>query len=177
MSGVYSLPAVRLMFALAAAPGIIFLVHVAAARLRPRASRQLVALQAALAGAVPVAALAWQVSLRDLPAKEAVPAGLYAVIVYGGLANTYFHLFNMSETARRIRILYEVYRAGTLSPEEFESLYKTTGIIGVRLGRLIAMKQLRLEDGRYAVRGKTMLRAAQAVVAWRRLLGLQRKGA
>lgn len=173
MMGVSSPPVVRLLFVLLSTPVVIFFAHAVLARLRPRASRQMVAVQAAVASALPLALLAWRVALRFLPKGEVAPAALYAIVSYCCLANTYFHLFNMSETARRIRILYEVYKAGSLSPAAFESLYKTTDIIGIRLKRLVAMKQLRQEGGMYMIDGKTLLAAARIVISWRRLLGLE----
>ncbi len=167
------LPEVRLLLILLSTPFIVFIVHVILIRVRPGISRQLTAVQAILASAAPLALTTWSFALKDFSPPEMLPAILYSLILYGCLANTYFHFFNMSETARRIRILYEVYRAGSLSPTVFESLYKTTDIINIRLIRLVDMKQLRQEEGVYMIGRKTLLRAAQFVVIWRRLLGLE----
>ncbi len=176
MAGAASLPVARLFFILLASPAVIFFVHLFLARLCRRTSRQLVAVEAAVIGAVPVAIASWRLALRLLRPGEVTPAVFYCIIVYGCLANAYFHFFNMSETARRIRILYEVYREGALSPAAFESLYRTTGIIEIRLRRLVEMKQLKEEGGQYVVHGRSLLAAARIVVAWRRLLGLETGG-
>ncbi len=56
----------------------------------------------ALAGA---AVIAWY---EARPLREAVSMLVFSGIVYNGIAYAYFHVFNMSETARRIRILLHV---------------------------------------------------------------------
>ena len=173
MSGAASMPVLRLIFVLLSAPVVIFSVHLFLARLRRSASRPLVAVEAIAASAVPMAIASWHLALRFFPPGEGVQAVIYTIVVYGCLANAYFHFFNMSESARRIRILYEVYKAGSLSPAAFESLYKTTGIISIRLRRLLELKQLRQEGGQYMVGGRTLLMAARVVIMWRRMLGLE----
>lgn len=165
-----------MMAVLAGSPLVIFVLHAGLSRLAGSGSRQLLAVRVAAAGALPTGFMLWYLVFRPMGGGGAGTAVLYSSIVYICLATTYFHFFNMSETARRIRILYEVHRAGSLGARELEALYKTTDIISIRLKRMAAMGQLRREGDFYVIGRQTLLRAAQAIMFWRKLLGLTSVG-
>jgi len=97
----------------------------------------------------------------------------FAFLVFNGIAYAYFHFFNMSETARRIRILLQIRRAGPsgLRIRELERQYSQKDMIEARLDRLVRMNQLSLApDGRYRVAGNTLLWAGRIMGLWRRLV-------
>jgi hypothetical protein len=160
---------------LAASPVWILLTHVVLARVFRRPAPQVVAVGAGLAGAVPTAILAGTLALPEssLLARMPVEAS-YAAVVYVCLAYSYFHLFNMSETARRIRILRELYRAGSLSVDEISRLYSGASMMETRFDRLLATGQLEMREDRYVGAGRLLYAAACVVRVWRLVLGFDR---
>lgn len=160
---------------LAAAPAAILVVHMALGRaLRERSRQKVAALSAALAAA-PVAAL------LELNARRAGATlgqrpldAAYAAVVYGAVAYAYFHLFNLGETARRIRILREIHAAGTLRDDALAGAYGSDELVTVRLGRLVETGQVEVRGGRYVLVGAVLYAAARVVQAWRTMLGFGR---
>ena len=167
-------PAVRLsaLAILAAAPCWIFLVHMALSRMLRGRSRQKVAALAAALGALPTGALL-EVNARR--AAGTLSGHLidiaYAALVFGGLAYAYFHLFNLGETARRIRILREIYSVGALRTDDLADAYGRDELVTVRLARLVETGQVVVRDGRYVLAGGLLYAAARVVQSWRALLG------
>ena len=82
------------------------------------------------------------------------------MIVYICLVYTYFHFFNMSETARRIRILIHLLGQNLSSDQLFE-LYGPKQMIQVRLLRLCQMGWLRLSPDGLVINNKLVLKVAQ----------------
>lgn len=164
----------KMIAILALSPLLILLAHILLSRLNSGSSRQVTALKAMLLGFIPTAFL---LCVAVFDASRSVNSGLWAAaycfIVYVCLAYTYFHFFNMSETARRIKILYEIYRSGRIAPSELETMYKTAGIVGTRLKRLLAMKQLKFADGYYSPDGRLLLGVATVISMWRKVIGLK----
>lgn len=147
-------------------------------------SNQLVVILCAAAGAVPMGAALWGAYIGGpgLAFSEAAVASLYSLVVYALLAYTYFHLFNMSETARRIRILREIHAAGSLSAEEIAGRYSAEAIFANRIERLLAAGQIREvgggrgeggghDDRRYVLSGRLLYTAALVLAFWGRVLG------
>ncbi len=104
---------------------------------------------------------------------EFVRAWAYFMLVYTCIGYSYFHVFNLSETARRVRLLHEILKAGSISSEKLFSLYQTADIVNVRLKRLENMGQLHVLDGKYQIKGRALLFAAQMIMVWRTLLGFE----
>jgi hypothetical protein len=84
------------------------------------------------------------------------------------LAHFYFHLFNMSETARRIKIVRLFYRnedagavLGNYSPEE---------LVEQRIERLLILRQVRSVEGKILPHGKLLILVARVMIAYERLL-------
>jgi hypothetical protein len=166
-------PEENMLATLLLSPFIIFAVHMALSRWSRHTSRQLTAVKAAALGSVPVVLILGGFVFRDIHEPlEFMTAFLYCALVYCLLSISYFHFFNMSETARRIRILCELERAGSLSTRDMTALYKTTDIIRFRLDRLVAMRQLKCEAGWYSIDGKVLYWTGIAITLWRRVLGL-----
>jgi len=157
-----------MLAALALAPLAMLLVHALLARLARRASRQVVATTAGLGGAA-ATALAW--NGLAAPADATVWAQLYVAVVSVLIAYAYFHFFNMSETARRVRILMEVAEAGTLDADAIAARHPPAPLVEVRIERLLAAGQAVEREGRIALASSLLVLAARVVFAWRRVLG------
>lgn len=97
---------------------------------------------------------------------------IYSFIVFNCLNYSYFHFFNMSETARRIKILLEIKTKNAISEEELQESYRYEEMIPRRLERLIAMKQVFQKDEKYYLKGKMLFICAIIIYEWRKILGL-----
>jgi hypothetical protein len=154
----------------------IFLSHIVLARVLPRPAPQVVAIGAALAGALPTGFLI--ATLASLPPSALLRMPVvttYVAVVYTCLAYAYFHLINMSETARRIRILRELHAAGSLTAEEISRRYSGAAVLEARFDRLLATGQLEVRAGRFVRAGRLLYLAACLVRGWRLVLGLERR--
>lgn len=96
----------------------------------------------------------------------------YCLIVYNAVMYSYFHLFNMSETARRIRILLNVLEHGVLRREKILAIYSPCDMVMVRLERLVLMGWLKRNSaGRYMIGAGWALRLAQGFRLMRQMMG------
>lgn len=121
-------------------------------------SPQRVAILVSLGTAAACTAIAtWWGGLRDLP---------FAAVVSACIAYCYFHLFNMSETARRIRILTSSYLGVPID----ERNYSLDAMIDARIERLIMVDALRLDGGCHRPVPGPLLAAASVLDWWRGLL-------
>ena len=161
-----------------AIPVALFAAHVLLSRYvdwHPRLhAPQVLLMQLALAFNLAVLAGTWliaQLEARD--AAQTMYMLVFAFLVFNGIAYAYFHFFNMGETARRVRMLLQIRRAGPagLRVQELERQYSQKDMIEARLDRLVRMNQLSLApDGRYRVVGNTLLWAGRIMGLWRRLV-------
>lgn len=94
------------------------------------------------------------------------------IISYASLGYCYFHFVNLGETARRIRILRELYESvDGLTKEEILQRYDAKYILDRRLDRLIANSQVILIDGKYYIKGQPfMLTISHIIVALKYIL-------
>ena len=97
-------------------------------------------------------------------------AVVYAFLVYNSLGYAYFHFFNMSETARRIKILLEIKKNKALIIENLVQDYQSDFMIKTRLQRLIELNQIKLINGKYFIKGKILLFAAIMVNCLKKIL-------
>ena len=155
----------------------LLIVHILAMRffafLRRPVSRQLVTLGCVLAGNLPLLGISLVSSRAEvwLDSKPLARA-FYFLIVYNALGYSYFHLFNMSETARRVRILCEIDESGGLNSTELAGRYGAGDMIAVRLERLVAIGQLLRQGDRYVSKNSWLYYSALVVAEWRRWLKL-----
>lgn len=165
--------AIKILLILASTPLQVIIIHILASRLLRQIPPQLTTVGCAVFGQVPIGLILWFLVFLRYPMSliEVVITSFYAFIVYNALAYTYFHLFNMSETARRIKILYEIDRAGSLSNEAIPCNYGVSEMLSVRLKRLVDIGQLDLKGGTYTQKGRLLYFAAWIVLTWRRILG------
>lgn len=168
---------IRFFIILAFSPVLVLIVHSIISRLitprKPEISRQLICIVCSLIGNIPMAILLWYGALIDLTnsPNELVSAAIYAAIVYNALGYCYFHLFNMSETARRVRVLSEINSAGKLTTQEIMSIYDIGDMFDVRINRLLSMKQISQIGDRYVLRRHLLFYTAKIVSLWAHLLG------
>lgn len=166
-------PERKMLIILLSSPLIIFVTHILLMRLFSNTSPQIITIKSAFLGYLPTGLLLYKFVFCTFPFTfTLILLMFYCFIIYTSLAYTYFHFFNLSETGRRIRILYEIYKAGSLPLRDITSLYKLSDIIDIRLKRLIAMKQLKYTDGYYSLDGKILYYMALLVSLWRNILGL-----
>jgi hypothetical protein len=143
-------PQAKLLILLAASPLLVLTLHTVVSRaltiFKPEVSPQKVCMWCVLFGNIPVGLLLSYFVLIGATAQnvEVLPTVLYSVIVYNALGYCYFHTFNMSETGRRVRILYELYRSGGLGTAEIASLYDVEDMLSVRIERLLSMGQVKV---------------------------------
>ncbi len=158
------------MFAASPVIGLLACVsaHVIVSRAAPAVPRLLGVVGSVLAGFAAVGALGvtyargWPASPLDHAATGAAWA-----VAYLALAYTYvFGFFNLSESARRIRLLIELRAAGErgLSLEEILAAYNARMIVEARLGRMQAGAQIVERDGRYVIRQSLVLAVAKILM-------------
>lgn len=93
------------------------------------------------------------------------------LLIYALLGYCYFHFVNMSETARRIRILTELTEVrGGLSLRDILGRYNAGDIIDRRLARLVNNGQVKCENGRYYIGNFTVLTMARFTAAAKRVI-------
>lgn len=79
------------------------------------------------------------------------------ILIYFALGYCFFHFINLGETARRIRLLRELYDAPQgLTEEQILLRYNSEGIIKARLDRLLNNKQIILRGEKFYVPGSVM---------------------
>lgn len=149
-------------------------VHALLSRGLPGSPRQIVAIRAVLIGYLPLLILLRGFVLSQVAPQQRSVILLYSVITYSGFGYFYFHLFNTSETARRIKMIYQIYTSESLNERDISTLYNTTEIVKLRLKRLTETHQLNYENGYYSVKGRLLYVGALIVALWQHVLGLDR---
>lgn len=143
------------------APFTALILHILVYRLIPAAKKLP---RQKLAVLVIGGALAFSVGLAiylRLDWGQVLNAGLLSTM----FGYSYFHFFNMSETARRIRILVE-YVAGIPSSS---SGYDKDKIFGNRITRMGETGLIIESDGKLQAQNGPILWAAYVILTWRRM--------
>ena len=131
-----------------------------------------VGVKCALLGNLPVLFATWLVlSASEITGYEVASAMIYVFITYNALAYSYYHLLNMSETGRRIRILHELNLTGRLRYEELAGRYGAGDMLDVRLERLVNMNQVTQDNGRYLLKSFVLSQIGFMVLGWGFFLG------
>jgi len=107
--------------------------------------------------------------------QEKIGLFFYGTILFIAVGYFYFHLFNTSETARRIRIMQEIHHSGFLTKADIVTLYSEKHMVEVRLARLVSLKQLILKNESYFLHRSLLYYAALFVWFWRFIIGLEKK--
>jgi hypothetical protein len=167
-----------ILFAVTPFVGLLtcLVVHVLLSRAMPTLPRHRGLAASVLVGLVVVVGLAvaftQQSTGRMLSADRWGAAGVWA-LTYLGLAYCYvFGLFNLGESARRIRLLVEVQERGErgMTLEEIQAVYNARVIVELRLQRLVAGGQITEHDGRYVSRRSSMLYVSKLLVVLKLIL-------
>ena len=109
-------------------------------------------------------------------ARETVLMLIFVFLVFNGFLYAYFHFFNMSETARRIRMLLLIRFKGALQDEEMRENYSPVSMVKVRLNRLVETGQIiKRSDDQYYIASFFLLRVSFLIAAWRSLLGFEQR--
>lgn len=96
---------------------------------------------------------------------------ILSLLTYSSLGYCYFHFINLGETARRIRILRELYEFKEgLTEEEILKRYNAREIVDKRLSRLLKNKQIILREGRYHIGNPIMFLIAKIMTGLKVLL-------
>ena len=173
----------RLSILLAAlcSPVLILAMHIMLSRLalaiKSKRQPQFICLRAVLCANIPFAALLWMIFLNAYGAGAApsvisyLPSFIYALIVFNLIGYTYFHIYNMSETARRVRILYDIYSKGHLTRSDIGNIYSKGEMVAVRMERLLGLGQIKEVGGAYHLDGRLLYHAALVLAFWSRLIG------
>jgi hypothetical protein len=91
--------------------------------------------------------------------------------IYLCLSYNYFHFINMGETARRIRIIREIYDSPNgLSEGDILTRYNSEQMIELRIERLLSKKQVTLKNNYYFIDNSTMLVITKAMIFLKVLL-------
>jgi hypothetical protein len=99
-----------------------------------------------------------------VPSKDFISYFISNTIIYISLGYCYFQFINLGETARRIRILRELY--GTkdgLNMEGILNRYNAGGVVEMRINRLLANGQIILKNDRYFIGRPFMLLIAKII--------------
>ncbi len=139
---------------------------------REKAIRQKGPVAAALFGLLPLGGLflAWLFVFFIRNTAAIFWSGFYLFAVYLLMAYVYFHVFNMSETARRIRILTYGHRQGKVVKQKLIQDYTRNKMVEIRVARLLALRELQQRDFSYLIGRGILLIPARGVFAFRRLL-------
>ena len=124
------------------------------------------------AGVIAVVAAWTGVVTWDNGLAEFVSAAVYVGLVYSAMALLYIDAINIAETSLTTHTLLEIAWAGTLSDRELFSHYHADDMVRARMGRMISLGQIRVEGDRHFLAASWLLRFAQAVALWRRVIGL-----
>jgi len=109
--------------------------------------------------------------LNSLSKKEILSLSIVNCIIYFSMGYCYFNYINLGETARRIRILREIYDSKEgLSMEEILKRYNAKEIIERRIKRLLKNRQIIYKDGKYYIGKPIMLVIAKIIVIMKVIL-------
>jgi len=113
-------------------------------------------------------------AIRNVPVLEFFILIIYALIVYNCVLYAYFHLFNMSETARRIRILLHLRESGGLAKQQLIALYSPQNMVEARLKRLQKMGVIcTTQEGNYRISNRIAVMIARLFQVIRKFGGFR----
>jgi len=120
----------------------------------------------AVTGLVSVCTVETYISMSMFQSLNKFSATLIAnFIIYMSLCYCYFHFINLGETARRIRILREIYDSEEgLSMTEILERYNAKEIFEKRINRLLNNGQIVDKNGKYYIGNPVMLLIAKVIV-------------
>lgn len=112
----------------------------------------------------------WAAANGTMAISQILWHGIYLFSLYAISAYIYYQVFNLSETARRIRILAECTKTGVLNEEILVKKYTCQNMVSIRLERLIGLGILRINQNRYFTTGKIPTIYSKTVFSLRKIL-------
>ena len=111
------------------------------------------------------------------PAADICPITIVNLLIYGSLGYCHFHFINLCLTARRIRLVRDIYKsANGLTISEILERYNAKNMVQIRLKRLLDSGQIVFLDGKYYIGKPFILFAANCMVALKQLFLGKRSG-
>lgn len=164
---------ITLIIILLLSPFLLLMTHKFLLRSSKNQSPQIVAINAGILSTIPVFSLICFFLFNNPSfSNENIYWGIiYSFIVYSGIIYSYYHLFNMSETGRRIKIICTILINGALNKKSIIDIYGTTNPIEIRLERLLYTKILFLKNDYYMLNKKFLYWTSSFVENWRKILG------
>ena len=150
-------------------PGVLLLVHKVFIFFNRNSSEQVVVLKCCFFSIFVYLILVWFL-IGVEPA-----AFLFNLISVFCLAYIYFHFFNMSTTARRIKILTGLQQGQFTKREQIETYYAGQSSLKTRIDRLIHLGELKQINGRYVVSRGILHNAGKLIYLCQRLLAIGAK--
>lgn len=99
---------------------------------------------------------------------------LYAFITYNLISYSYFHFFNMSETARRIKILTGIFNGEITNEDDIEKYYNYEKSLQIRLDRLKQLSQIEeIKPEQFILKGKLLYAVSYLIKLFRKLLAFE----
>ena len=96
--------------------------------------------------------------LSSEPFSRFLPPLVYSLVVFNAAAYAYFHVFNMSETARRIRILQAICAQPGLRERDLALDYSPQDMVKGRVDRLIGLGEIERDPhGHVRIRRRRLL--------------------
>ncbi len=102
-------------------------------------------------------------------------SAIYLMLTYNAFFYMYFHFFNMSDTARRIKLLLMIYTNQIERPEDLNDKYNSNDMLTNRLERLEQMGQIRFENGAYQLNNYFLVMVALLISLWNKMLHIRKK--
>jgi hypothetical protein len=170
--------AFALLFVLMASPLAICVSHAVLTRLFAAIGRsvapQIVVLGTVILGNIPMMWFAWSVVFRKFAGDlVAIACGVALVsCTYNALGFCYFCLLNLSETSLHVHILMELLLFGPVRAEDLAIRYGVNDMMNARVERMIALGQIRSQNGLFVVNSRGLLSVGRIIHLWRRLLAL-----
>lgn len=159
-------------------PVLILVLHIVTSRtvryFKWQAPTQKLALVCIVLGNFPMGLLVWFFVLRHLDLVDQFWGAVYCILVYNALGHVYFHLFNMTETSIRVRLLREI-DVQEQTIEEVIGRYDPSNSVGVRMQRLEDIGVVKQSNGRYYLQTQWLYYVGIVCRAWGFLLGFYEK--
>jgi len=100
---------------------------------------------------------------------------IYSMIVFNSFSYFYFHFFNMSETARRIKMLINIRNNNIKNISDLNKYYTPEKALLVRLERLCELNQIEKTEQGLKLKKKLLYHVSLLVYVFRVILGFERK--
>jgi hypothetical protein len=116
--------------------------------------------------------------LEVLAPGEILPATVFVVLCFNAFSYAYFHVFNMSETARRIKVLRQLYQQPGQFETELGGEYSPREMIENRLHRLVSLGEIKIDDdSTVELKRRRLLRIAKMFKSLRKvIIGMSEQG-